>query len=134
VKLLWDLMDVIGHRFVIIAENKTKGKVDYNYPDKSEKLNNLLIFNCASENNFTLLIAILSEHCITEFFITINSLFDNIIKAIKENGLNKEFNSEKYMSLFPRTIHVKEDEFFVDFSTFKEHVYQLKRAASRYLK
>lgn len=139
VKLLWDLLNVIGMRYAIIAVLEDE-ELQTNYEDKHEiiewKENRIAIFNCDNEENFLKVLKMLSEACITDFYITVNSFYNNILNKLYRDDFftEDEFLIKDYLLEFPRTIHIEEDKFYIDFEMFKEYTYQMQRVAKRYMR
>ncbi len=139
VKLLWELLNVIGSRFTFLAE-APNDDLSVSYSDKYEVVerqgNKIVLFNCADEGDFYKLIEVLGDWCVTDFHITINSFFDNVLNKVDSKLMfsEHEFLLDEYLIEFPRTVHIKENSFFIDFGMFKEYTYQLQRVAQRYMK
>lgn len=139
VKLLWDLLNVVGFRFVIVAPLNGE-ELDIIYSDKYQvvkwKNKEVLLFNCSSETDFKKILSMLGDSCITEFYITVNSYYDNVLNKVDSSDMfsDKNFLIDEYLIEFPRTVHIEENKFYIDFETFKEYTYQLQRAALRYMK
>ena len=136
-KILWDLLDLIGNRFVIVAEVEKDFNIQYENDFKVVERNgtNIVLIKCLSENDLLKSIEVLSENCITDFHISVNSSFENIVSKVDSKFMfsEYEFLIEEYLNEFPRTIHVGEDNFFIDFGLFKQYIYQLQRVAKRYM-
>ena len=91
---------------------------------------------CNEETDFFKIIEVLSEACVSEFVITVNSFFNNIVNTINEDNMysDYEFLIDEFLIEYPMTIQIKEDEFFIDFDLFKGYDFQLKRVVKRYTK
>lgn len=137
VSLLWEILDVVGFRYVIVAE-LGKGIAKMNYSNEYELVEKqgvkVMVLKCDSKQDYLIGLSLLSDLCITDFYITINSNFENVLNTIKSNDMfmNGEFLKEEYLIEYPITIHIKEESIFVDFNKFKEYTHQLKRVIERY--
>ncbi|MBN1923397.1 MAG: hypothetical protein JW791_01385 [Nanoarchaeota archaeon] len=139
IKILWDLLSVVGSRFVIVSEfNDDESEINYKgkYEVIKNKKSEVLILLISSQDELTYALEVLSDLCITDFYITVNSSFDNIKDKINSNTMFSDdgFLIEEYLIEFPRSIHVEEDNIFIGFKMFKEYIYQLQRVAQRYMK
>ena len=136
VKILWDLLDLIGSRFVIIAEYEDDFDASYDNKFKTIVRNDskVVLLNCTSRDELIKCFEMLSDNCITDFYITVNSSFENVLSKTDSKTMfsEYEFLIDEYLKEFPRTIHITEDSFFIDFNLFKEYTYQLQRVVKRY--
>jgi hypothetical protein len=133
-RLLWDLLNVVGNRFVLCARFPDE-ELKIEYSKDFEIVNdNILFFSFKEQDDFFEIVKILDYYCVNDFYITVNSLFSNIVKVSKNVFSDDDFAINEYLVEFPRTIHVEENKLFVDFKIFKEYVYQLERVAKRYKK
>lgn len=134
--LLWDLLNVLGPRFVFLAENLEDEELDYNYQYKVVEHNKhkIGLFNIKNRDEFDALIKLLGELCITDFFISVNAFFNNVIKSCDDTLMfSKEgFYIDEYLLEHPLTIHVEENRLRIKFDTFKASRFQLERVANRY--
>jgi len=129
-KFLWETLELMTNRFVILAFNRKKSKVSY---DKMEKMkfgsDEILIMQCESYSDFAKAINELSENLIFESYITVNSSLKTVKSAIEDRG---DFDIEWYMENFPKTIHIEETGFKINLDTFSTYAFQIERIVKRF--
>jgi len=135
INFLWDCLELVGFRHTLITRINKK-KIEYKFAGKSDlikvKGSKILLFNFSTKKEFIEIIKILNSINAEEFFITINASFENIISTINELVEYDDLFFEDYQREYPKTIHVKEDSFLIDFEKFKEYKYPLQRVYKRH--
>jgi hypothetical protein len=134
--LLWDILYVLGPRYVFIAPEIEDETLKYNHEYKvvASKKNKFGIFSVKSREEFDSLLKLMSDLCVTDFFITVNASFNNVFNLLSKESMfdNGELLIDEYMLEYPQTICIGEDSLRIDLETFKAAKFQLSRVAKRY--
>ncbi len=131
IKLLWDLLNVVGHKFVAVGfsdEADSKAEV------VKVKGRNILLYEFNDEESYYRVISRLSDNVITEFYIIINATIKGVKDTIASFFVDGYFDEDGFFEHYPTAIHIGEKEFFVPFAPFRAYDFQLKRVAKRYMK
>lgn len=129
-KFLWDVIDLMANKFIILFISSKKISINYKKSLKYKfDKDKIIIFEGSDYNDFIKILSELSDNCIHDFYVTINSSINTVKNFIEEKN---DFMIDDYLKNFNKTIHITENGFDIDLDNFSTYAFQIERIVKRH--